>query len=174
MQKFLTSDNAAAHSISDISAIAVASCVADPRALFVYVPEHSHVDARVMLESFITGATPDRMYISNLVSRVGGNLAVLKRLWRYPARLETEEMTARVEEVNRFVTNHPSHKNALFELAKRPFYQGMKQTDYEKLANGTLGSGKVLEQYRVIHINLQNLHVVSQIHLFSDNTRTHA
>ena len=72
IQKFLTSDNAA---------IAVATCVvADPRAIFVHVPELSHVDARVMLESFITGATPDRMYISNLVSRVGGNPAVLKRL----------------------------------------------------------------------------------------------
>ena len=162
MQKFLTSDNAAAHSISDISAMAVASCVvADPRASFVYVPELSHVDARVMLESFIATAAARSIDISNLVSRVGGNPAVLKRLWRSPARLETEEMTARVE-VNRLVTIHPSHKIALFELAKRPFHEGMKQIDFEKLAKGTLDySGKISEQYnRVIHINLQNLHVV--------------
>ena len=102
VQKFLTSDNAAAFSISDVSAIAVASSVADPRASFVHVPELSPVGAKAMLESIMAGVVTEGsscdvdVDISALVTKVGGNPAVLQRLWESLSRTEAEERASYV------------------------------------------------------------------------------
>jgi hypothetical protein len=177
LQKALSSDLRVAHTIADISAIAVAAGMGnDPRAEFVNICGLTTDEAVLRLEPFAHRLQEKDVLVKKVVEQIGGNPASLRAVGgNLDPRGVIAKMLARAEaEVKSYARAHPAHKEALRQLLLKPFDEGMLVYEFEDIVRAetkrlnlsavAATAQSASQSSRVIHKNLQNAHIV--IHNF--------
>ena len=173
LQKALSSDSNQAYTIADISAIAFsAGMTNDPRAKFVNIPSMTRDEALELLEPFAQKLQKKDVLVKDVVDQIGGNPAWLLAVARdpNPRDIIAGMLKDAGAEVERYVSAHPAHKEALRQLLLVPFGEGIPIDEFECIVRAEAKKLKLVGEaatahsaslsHRVIHKNMQNKNIV--------------